>query len=397
MKRLILAGIGLAILGSLVVPPPPAAAEPLDAVAEAADQGHANAQTKLGSTYQEGREQNQVFFGIVGDGDCARVVVTVHLAAAGAEIDAIANCALDAAVAGCVSDVDLEGSLLTFAIETCTIDAVSALFSCSFESVNIDALKAATTAICECAGDDCDQTPPLCIDRAPSPTSCESDCGDGIDRQCVCGDGTAEGAEECDDGNTLDGDGCSRVCESQRLCGDAIDDGKVVASDALQTLRRAVGLDVDCPDWICDVNDDGRLVASDALQTLIFAVDGPATLQCGDPTALVLRMVSTGTLGSLQVDVDYGDVSATIPGEGLSVQCQNLTPLSEAVFNNKPDSILSVGFISVTGFTGPRSLARCELLPTANIEPEHFTVTVKDAANVEAEPVPEIEIQALPY
>lgn len=28
----------------------------------------------------------------------------------------------------------------------------------------------------------------------------------------VCGDGVIEGPEECDDGNTKDGDGCSKTC-----------------------------------------------------------------------------------------------------------------------------------------------------------------------------------------
>ena len=33
----------------------------------------------------------------------------------------------------------------------------------------------------------------------------------------VCGDGILEGNEVCDDGNTLDGDGCSSTCESESL------------------------------------------------------------------------------------------------------------------------------------------------------------------------------------
>ena len=30
----------------------------------------------------------------------------------------------------------------------------------------------------------------------------------------VCGDGKKEGSEECDDGNTLSGDGCSSACRT---------------------------------------------------------------------------------------------------------------------------------------------------------------------------------------
>lgn len=37
----------------------------------------------------------------------------------------------------------------------------------------------------------------------------------------VCGDGFREGGEECDDGNAVDGDGCSAACLSERgFCGD---------------------------------------------------------------------------------------------------------------------------------------------------------------------------------
>lgn len=46
--------------------------------------------------------------------------------------------------------------------------------------------------------------------------------GDGCSAACtvenpVCGDGFVTGAEECDDGNLQDGDGCSAVCELEQL------------------------------------------------------------------------------------------------------------------------------------------------------------------------------------
>lgn len=33
----------------------------------------------------------------------------------------------------------------------------------------------------------------------------------------VCGNGAIEGAEQCDDGNTVDGDGCSASCALEAL------------------------------------------------------------------------------------------------------------------------------------------------------------------------------------
>jgi cysteine-rich repeat protein len=42
-----------------------------------------------------------------------------------------------------------------------------------------------------------------------------------------CGDGVVNGTERCDDGNTADGDGCSSSCEIERYCGDGtVDEGE---------------------------------------------------------------------------------------------------------------------------------------------------------------------------
>jgi len=55
----------------------------------------------------------------------------------------------------------------------------------------------------------------------------------------LCGDGLVEGDEECDDGNTIDGDGCSAACETEggpeTDCGDGVDndaDGLVDCADS---------------------------------------------------------------------------------------------------------------------------------------------------------------------
>jgi len=39
------------------------------------------------------------------------------------------------------------------------------------------------------------------------------------DQTCVCGDGMVEEPEDCDDGNTADGDGCSRDCVTETVTG----------------------------------------------------------------------------------------------------------------------------------------------------------------------------------
>ncbi|HEY8379365.1 MAG TPA: DUF4215 domain-containing protein [Nannocystis sp.] len=66
--------------------------------------------------------------------------------------------------------------------------------------------------------------------------------GDGCSAACAvekCGDGVIQGDEACDDGNTLDGDGCSAACTVEEKCGDGVkqageecDDGNQDDGDA---------------------------------------------------------------------------------------------------------------------------------------------------------------------
>jgi uncharacterized repeat protein (TIGR01451 family) len=51
--------------------------------------------------------------------------------------------------------------------------------------------------------------------------------GDGCDSNCTltgCGNGIVTGGEQCDDGNTIDGDGCSASCQVEVFCGNGIVD-----------------------------------------------------------------------------------------------------------------------------------------------------------------------------
>jgi cysteine-rich repeat protein len=42
-------------------------------------------------------------------------------------------------------------------------------------------------------------------------------CGDVGKPECTCGDGVVHAPEQCDDGNTVDGDGCSSICRIEGL------------------------------------------------------------------------------------------------------------------------------------------------------------------------------------
>lgn len=60
------------------------------------------------------------------------------------------------------------------------------------------------------------QVPPPAVGDASDPTPTDGtpteDAGGSSNKDSVCGDGKKEGAEACDDGNNLDGDGCSAAC-----------------------------------------------------------------------------------------------------------------------------------------------------------------------------------------
>lgn len=61
---------------------------------------------------------------------------------------------------------------------------------------------------------------------------------DGSESGPACGDLLTEGAEQCDDGGLVDGDGCSALCREEPICGNSqveageeCDDGNVVSGD----------------------------------------------------------------------------------------------------------------------------------------------------------------------
>jgi len=120
----------------------------------------------------------------------------------------------------------------------------------------------------------------------------------------VCGDGIVDSPEECDDGNTASGDGCSAVCTIEDplitpppllyegVCGDGIvnageqcDDGNTVSGDGCSAVCRiesriVLGSEM-CGDAIVDPGeecDDGNTVSGDGCSSTCFLERG----YCGD-------------------------------------------------------------------------------------------------------------------
>jgi len=97
--------------------------------------------------------------------------------------------------------------------------------------------------------------------------------GDGCSATCrleACGNGVVDFGETCDDGNTVSGDGCSATCQREPRCGDGVvdpgetcDDGNTVPGDGCSSTCQR---EPRCGDGILDPGekcDDGNTVSGD--------------------------------------------------------------------------------------------------------------------------------------
>jgi len=90
-----------------------------------------------------------------------------------------------------------------------------------------------------------------------------------------CGDGVLDAGETCDDGNSVAGDGCSAVCQSEATCGDgtvdageSCDDGNVSPGDGCDAQ---CGLETSCGDGNTEgveECDDGNAVPGDGCSAI---------------------------------------------------------------------------------------------------------------------------------
>jgi cysteine-rich repeat protein len=118
--------------------------------------------------------------------------------------------------------------------------------------------------------------------------------GDGCSDSCIiegyggyCGDGTVQSGEgeECDDGNNISGDGCSNVCmnETEGYCGDGIqqeseqcDDGNQVSGDGCSNvcINETDGYCGDGVQQESEQCDDGNQESGDGCSNVCSVEDG---------------------------------------------------------------------------------------------------------------------------
>jgi cysteine-rich repeat protein len=188
-------------------------------------------------------------------------------------------------------------------------------------TADVSPLPDAPAAVC---GDGTINAPEECDDGNTTP-------GDGCDGQCQlepspnCGDGTVDFAlgEQCDDGNTMSGDGCDDQCqlEAPPGCGDGTldlalgeecDDGNTSPGDGCSPTCQFETVGVLCGDGTInagEVCDDGNTANGDACNpTCNFAnttslfVGAPGMPGLMDGIGGVARL---GGIGNLTADATY--------------------------------------------------------------------------------------------
>ncbi len=140
--------------------------------------------------------------------------------------------------------------------------------------------------------------------------------GDGCSDTCTleeCGNGVVEGNEECDDGNTKNGDGCSKACklESMDECGNGIqdpgetcDDGNTKNGDGCSSTCQTEGTCGDRKIAADEECDDGNTKNGDGCSAHCRTEMSP---ECGDANL---------------DDGEECDDGGTVDGDGCSASCR---------------------------------------------------------------------------
>lgn len=166
-----------------------------------------------------------------------------------------------------------------------------------------------------------------------APTACGDDesteCADGNCTTAACGNGQVETGEQCDDGNTTPGDGCSATCQTEgsTLCGngaldagEACDDGNAVSGDGCSATCQSESSNL-CGNGAIDTGeecDDGNVQSGDGCSSACLGEGMPV---CGDQIVEGDEECDDGN----QVGFDGCENDCTISPE--EVLCEMLTPL----------------------------------------------------------------------
>ncbi len=240
--------------------------------------------------------------------------------------------------------------------------------------------------------------------------------------QPACGNAIVEGSEVCDDGNTVDGDGCNAACDSDETCGNGVideaaletcDDGNLLGGDGCSDDCKS---DETCGNGVIDLAkgetcDDGNLQAGDGCSANCQSNEscgnsitdsgssppeecdaGPTgsaecdvnctTAFCGDFTVNTLRgeTCDAGPSGSAQCDTNC---TAAVCGDGTTntlrgEQCDDANSSNTDACVNCKNAFCGDGFIRA-GVEQCDGGAGCN--SSCKFDPRSFTIDVGSLLN----------------
>jgi cysteine-rich repeat protein len=203
----------------------------------------------------------------------------------------------------------------------------------------------------------CDALPGCAVDEAIATAAELARLAYGGPR--TCGDGVVEIGEECDDGNTVDGDACTSACRNA-VCGDGIveagveecDDGNLNASDGCDNqCRLPVSLPVVCGEQGLE-----------------------ATL------ALPFDLQRVGSVAGGKVALGY-PAALGIPGSAVTTDQSRVTDLTgvNILVLNDQDGAATLTFANTDGFP-PGDFVRLlfDCVPGSAVHASDFTCTTSE-------------------
>ncbi len=149
-----------------------------------------------------------------------------------------------------------------------------------------------------------------------------SACRDDNPGNELCGNGAQDEGEQCDDGNTADGDGCSATCEleSQGICGDGFrspgeqcDDGNTADGDGCSALCEVELVEVVCQELAPLSSGSCEVTEGDATTALVGDVLAPDGIYRGG-TVLV---DASGVISCVGCDCDTTGATVITCPEGV--------------------------------------------------------------------------------
>jgi cysteine-rich repeat protein len=166
--------------------------------------------------------------------------------------------------------------------------------------------------------------------------------GDGCSSNCElegCGDGMTKGMEECDDGNSVDDDNCTNLCRLPQ-CGDGIQNGNEECDDPAGNTETGACVP-GCKTAVCgdgfvqegvEACDDMNTVDDDGCSNMcVSASCGDGMVQAGETCDdgntvnedACLNTCAAAACGDgvEQMGVDQCDDGNTTPGDGCSAMC----------------------------------------------------------------------------